>query len=59
KKEITREEMHSILKSAFGLKEIYSEYGMTELLSQANSMGNQRVKTKPWMQILLPDTEDP
>lgn len=59
KKEITREELHSILKAAFGLKEIYSEYGMTELLSQAYSMGNQRFQTPPWMQVLLRDTEDP
>ena len=59
KKEITREELHSILKNAFKLDKIYSEYGMTELLSQAYSTGNQLFSTPPWMRILLRDTEDP
>ncbi|MBV7441089.1 acyl transferase [Weeksellaceae bacterium TAE3-ERU29] len=59
KKEITREELHSILKDAFKLDKIYSEYGMTELLSQAYSTGEQLFSTPPWMRILLRDTEDP
>ena len=59
KKEITREELHGILKKGFGVEEIHSEYGMTELLSQAYSKGNSGFKTPNWMKILVRDTEDP
>lgn len=59
KKEITRAELHSILKKAFCLKKIYSEYGMTELLSQAYTKGGETFITPPWMKILLRDTQDP
>lgn len=59
KEEITREELHKILKSGFGLNEIHSEYGMTELLSQAYSKGNSRFETPNWMKVLIRDTEDP
>lgn len=59
KEEITREELHKILKKGFGLDEIHSEYGMTELLSQAYSKGNSKFKTPNWMKILIRDTEDP
>lgn len=59
KKEITREELHSILKKGLGVNEIHSEYGMTELLSQAYSKGNSRFETPRWMKVLLRDTEDP
>ncbi|NLN34000.1 MAG: acyl transferase [Flavobacteriaceae bacterium] len=59
KKEITREELHTILKKGFGVKEIHSEYGMTELLSQAYSKGNSRFETPNWMKVLIRDTEDP
>lgn len=59
KEEITREELHRILKNGFGLNEIHSEYGMTELLSQAYSKGNSRFETPNWMKILIRDTEDP
>ncbi len=59
KEEITREELHKILKKGFGVKEIHSEYGMTELLSQAYSKGNSRFETPDWMKILIRDTEDP
>lgn len=59
KEEITREELHNILKKGFGLNEIHSEYGMTELLSQAYSKGNSRFETPNWMQVLIRDTEDP
>lgn len=59
KKEITREELHAVLKKGFGLSEIHSEYGMTELLSQAYSKGNAGFKTPNWMKILIRDTEDP
>jgi len=59
KKEITREELHSILKNGFGVSEIHSEYGMTELLSQAYSTGGAGFVTPPWMKVLIRDTEDP
>lgn len=59
KKEITREELHSILKNGFGVDKIDSEYGMTELLSQAYSIGSAGFVTPPWMKVLIRDTEDP
>jgi phenylacetate-coenzyme A ligase PaaK-like adenylate-forming protein len=59
RKELIREELHDILKKGFGTKSIHSEYGMTELLSQAYSQGNGIFKNPPWMKILIRDTEDP
>jgi len=59
KEEITREELHKILKKGLGVDEIHSEYGMTELLSQAYSKGNSRFETPNWMKVLIRDTEDP
>ena len=59
RKELIREELHHILKSGFGVPGIHSEYGMTELLSQAYSKGNGSFKTPPWMKIMIRDTEDP
>jgi len=59
RKELIREKLHDILKKGFGTKTIHSEYGMTELLSQAYSQGNGIFKTPPWMKILIRDTEDP
>lgn len=59
RKELIREELHQILNQGFGTKHIHSEYGMTELLSQAYSKGNGVFKTPPWMQVLIRDTEDP
>ena len=59
RKEIVREELHARLKEGFGLNEIHSEYGMTELLSQAYSDGRGIFNTPPWMKILIRDTEDP
>ena len=59
KKEITRPEVHGILKSNFGLNQIHSEYGMTELLSQAYSKGHGIFECPPWMQIVIRDTSDP
>ena len=59
KKEITREELHEILKKGFRLQNIHSEYGMTELLSQAYMKGNNVFETPQWMQILIRETEDP
>ncbi|MFC4095438.1 LuxE/PaaK family acyltransferase [Euzebyella saccharophila] len=59
RKELIREELHKILQNGLGLKNIHSEYGMTELLSQAYSKGNGIFKTPPWMKVLIRDTEDP
>ena len=58
RKELVREELHAILQNGFGVSEIHSEYGMTELLSQAYSKGNGVFKTPPWMKVLTRDTED-
>ena len=49
RKEITREELHSILKQKFNVPFIHSEYGMTELLSQAYSKGDGIFYCPPWM----------
>ncbi|RWX03531.1 LuxE/PaaK family acyltransferase [Flavobacterium cerinum] len=58
RKEMIREELHDVLCKGFGLSEIHSEYGMTELLSQAYSLGNGIFECPPWMDILIRDTED-
>lgn len=58
RKELIREELHQLLKEGFGVAEIHSEYGMTELLSQAYSNGNGIFKCPPWMKVLTRDTED-
>jgi len=58
RKELVRAELHEVLKNGFGVAKIHSEYGMTELLSQAYSDGNGIFKTPPWMKILIRDTED-
>ncbi|HCU18802.1 MAG TPA: acyl transferase, partial [Bacteroidales bacterium] len=59
RKEVTRYELHSILKKRFNVKAIHSEYGMTELLSQAYSKGEGIFYCPPWMKIVLRDTQDP
>ncbi|WP_397444764.1 acyl transferase [Polaribacter sp. R77954] len=58
RKELIRDELHKILTDGFGVTKIHSEYGMTELLSQAYSKGNGIFETPPWMKILTRDTED-
>jgi phenylacetate-coenzyme A ligase PaaK-like adenylate-forming protein len=58
RKELVRDELHSILKSGFGVSKIHSEYGMTELFSQAYSLGDGRFKCPNWMRILTRDPED-
>ncbi|CAM1349925.1 acyl transferase [Tenacibaculum insulae] len=58
RKELIRSELHAILSKGFGIDKIHSEYGMTELLSQAYSTGNGLFNCPPWMQILTRDTED-
>jgi len=59
RKEMVREELHAILKNGFGVEAIHSEYGMTELLSQAYSSGNGVFDCPNWMKIVLRDTNDP
>ncbi|MFI1772985.1 LuxE/PaaK family acyltransferase [Thalassobellus citreus] len=58
RKELIRYELHQQLKLGFGVDSIHSEYGMTELLSQAYSNGNGVFKCPNWMRILTRDTED-
>jgi phenylacetate-coenzyme A ligase PaaK-like adenylate-forming protein len=59
RKELTKKELHTYLSSRFQVKSIHSEYGMTELLSQAYSKENGQFTTPPWMKILIRDTYDP
>ncbi|MGO4919259.1 acyl transferase [Maribacter spongiicola] len=59
RKEIVRQELHQLLSNGFGVPHIHSEYGMTELLSQAYSKGNGIFDCPAWMKILVRDTEDP
>lgn len=59
RKEMIREELHCILAKGFGVSAIHSEYGMTELLSQAYALGDGIFKCPPWMKILIRDTNDP
>jgi phenylacetate-coenzyme A ligase PaaK-like adenylate-forming protein len=58
RKEMIREELHEKLCEGFGVSAIHSEYGMTELLSQAYSLGNGVFECPSWMQIHIRDTED-
>ncbi|WP_414000350.1 acyl transferase [Flavobacterium sp. W1B] len=58
RKEMIREELHQQLCEGFGVSAIHSEYGMTELLSQAYSLGEGVFECPSWMQILIRDTED-
>jgi acyl-coenzyme A synthetase/AMP-(fatty) acid ligase len=59
RKEMIRQEVHEFLQAKLGFTAIHSEYGMTELLSQAYSKGNGVFHCPPWMKILLRDEEDP
>jgi len=59
KKELIREELHQLLKNGFGVEAIHSEYGMTELLSQAYSQGDGRFFAPNWMKVMTRETEDP
>jgi phenylacetate-coenzyme A ligase PaaK-like adenylate-forming protein len=59
RKEIVREEVHALLCKGFGMDTIHSEYGMTELLSQAYSTGKGLFSCPPWMKVLARDTSDP
>ena len=59
RKEMVREELHQTLSNGFGIQHIHSEYGMTELLSQAYSKGDGIFKCPKWMKVLIRDTNDP
>jgi phenylacetate-coenzyme A ligase PaaK-like adenylate-forming protein len=59
RREILRTELHEVLCAGFGVPKIHSEYGMTELLSQAYSKGSGIFQTPPWMKIRVRDTNDP
>ena len=58
RKEMVRTELHEKLKRGFGVSEIHSEYGMTELLSQAYSKGDGIFKTPSWMKVIIRDIND-
>ncbi len=59
REELTRGALHAELRTAFGLRNIHSEYGMTELLSQAYSMGDERFHCPPWMRVVITDSYIP
>ncbi len=59
RQELLRDEVHAILKDKFSLLQIYSEYGMTELLSQAYSLKDGLFRTPPWMKVIIRDLNDP
>jgi len=59
REELTRMEVHERLRKAFGNTEIHSEYGMTELLSQAYAKKYGRFQCPPWMRVMIRDDEDP
>ena len=58
-KELIREELHQILKGAFNTNFVFSEYGMTELLSQAYLQRDGLFHTPPWMRVLIREIHDP
>jgi len=58
RKEMTRQQVHEQLQSKLGVSLVHSEYGMTELLSQAYSLGNGIFECPSWIQIHIRDTED-
>jgi len=59
RKELTRSELHAFLKEKFNVPSIHSEYGMTELMSQAYSSGDGIFYTPPWMKVMIRDPLDP
>jgi hypothetical protein len=59
REEITRQEVHEIFQKKMGVRKIHSEYGMTEILSQAYSRGNGIFKCPPWMKVLIRSEDDP
>jgi phenylacetate-coenzyme A ligase PaaK-like adenylate-forming protein len=59
RREMVRDEVHTVLKKSFQVAAIHSEYGMTELLSQGYSSGHGIFNTVPWMKVLVRDEDDP
>ncbi|WP_443938179.1 LuxE/PaaK family acyltransferase [Pedobacter sp. MW01-1-1] len=59
RKEMVRQELHEQLTKGFGIPTVHSEYGMTELLSQAYSLGDGIFQCPNWMKVLIRDTNDP
>lgn len=59
RKEVIREDVHDFLKKQFKISAVHSEYGMTELLSQAYSSGEGIFKSVPWMKVLVREEDDP
>lgn len=59
REELTREQVHGLLQEGFQINQVHSEYGMTELLSQAYSNGAGRFVCPPWMRVLVRDERDP
>ena len=59
KQELTKSALHAYLANGFGVQTIHSEYGMTELLSQAYSKGEGIYNCPPWMKVLVADESDP
>ena len=59
RKELTKKELHEALKKGLNCENISSEYGMTELLSQAYSNQNGVFETCSWMKVLIRETNDP
>jgi hypothetical protein len=59
REELTKEELHQILKNKFNIKTIHSEYGMTELLSQSYALSNGIFNSVPWKRVLIRDMSDP
>ena len=59
KEELTRNELHQLLREHLGTISIHSEYGMTELLSQAYAIKEGVFKCPPWMKVMVAEEEDP
>jgi phenylacetate-coenzyme A ligase PaaK-like adenylate-forming protein len=59
RKELMKEELHLILSKGLNAKSVHSEYGMTELLSQAYSRGGNAFEAPPWMRFYIREIEDP
>jgi hypothetical protein len=59
RKEMVKEEVHTLIQKGLGVPTVHSEYGMCELLSQAYSKGENLFTTPPWMRIILRDEKEP
>ena len=59
RQELTRQELHAFLNKRFNTPGIHSEYGMTELMSQAYSKGGGYYQMPPWMKVVIREINDP